>query len=668
MSRFPITFNIREEKLHFFLVVSAVFAVYIWCAPRTIVLEDDSFFVLAAYYNGIAHPPGYPLYTLLAHLATYLPFGSIAFRVHLLSAFLGAMSCGFLWWFSRLIIPGKLLAFTTALLYGVSNIFWSQSIIAEVYTLNVLLFLILLILAVNYLSNQNKSVLICIAFVYGLALSNHWPLIILSSPMLICIVWPVRKYIYSHILVIIPAILLGLLPYLWMFIRSQMDPLISFNGPINNLHELILTVSRDVYSESESSPSANWFDKLLFSGFVLRETMQQFGSISAVFAVTGFIYQWKYWPRLFCFALLAGYLGNTFLLIGLLDFDYDYLHRAIFRVYPLIAYLCVVLWISLGVYAGSIMLKKFKHITLQLNHIQALFCLLLVGVTFAVNLPKNYRAKDNWAEKYASVILESLADNAIIFTKGDTMTGQVGYLHFIDGVRPDVSVYNELGLAFSNRLFRAQSIHKSSAEVLIGKFIEQTDRPIYYVSSDFQNKYGQIDFGLYRSVDKKLSVEEILSAVDFSISRYIFNVIRHGLPVDPWEAIHYRLITGDFCRVIASLHELNEQKEQISDWLDNNCNHYHGLLEYVHVLLEMNSQDYKRIMQLLDTAMTMKDQSITKADTSTPEYYRGELLLRQGNIENALQYFQRSYNLWPHPQNPAFSRLKSLAGENENPS
>lgn len=343
MTGFPLSFNIREEKLHFFLVVFAVFAVYIWCAPRTIVLEDDSFFVLTAYFNGIAHPPGYPLYTLLAHLATYLPFGSIAFRVHLLSAFFGAISCGCLWWFCRLIFPGKLFAYTSAFLYGLSSIFWSQSIIAEVYTLNVLLFLILLIFAINYLSNQNKNILMCIAFIYGLAISNHWPLIILSTPMLLCVVWPVRKYIYSQYFVIIPTFLLGLLPYFYMFIRSQMDPLISFNGPINNFHELILTVSRDVYSESENSPSADWYDKLQFSGFVLRETIQQFGFISVVFAVTGFLYQWKYWPRLFCFALIAGYLGNTFLLIGLLDFDYDYLHHIIFQIYPLIAYLYITL-------------------------------------------------------------------------------------------------------------------------------------------------------------------------------------------------------------------------------------------------------------------------------------------------------------------------------------
>ncbi|MBW2474999.1 MAG: DUF2723 domain-containing protein, partial [Deltaproteobacteria bacterium] len=35
---------------------------------------------------GVPHPPGYPTYTLLGWLFTRLPFGSIAWRVNLLSS------------------------------------------------------------------------------------------------------------------------------------------------------------------------------------------------------------------------------------------------------------------------------------------------------------------------------------------------------------------------------------------------------------------------------------------------------------------------------------------------------------------------------------------------------------------------------------------------------
>ena len=83
---------------HILTVVLVMLSVYLWSAPRTVVLEDDGFFILAAYFNGIAHPPGYPLYTVLGHFMTWLPFGSVAYRVHALSALFGALGCGVLWW------------------------------------------------------------------------------------------------------------------------------------------------------------------------------------------------------------------------------------------------------------------------------------------------------------------------------------------------------------------------------------------------------------------------------------------------------------------------------------------------------------------------------------------------------------------------------------------
>ena len=42
--------------------------VYIWLAPRVPGAGDSSEFMLVLAVDGVAHPPGYPLYTLLGHL------------------------------------------------------------------------------------------------------------------------------------------------------------------------------------------------------------------------------------------------------------------------------------------------------------------------------------------------------------------------------------------------------------------------------------------------------------------------------------------------------------------------------------------------------------------------------------------------------------------------
>ena len=52
------------DRMHAALVAGALFALYAFTAPHTVGLEDDGLFILSSYFLGIAHPPGYPLFTL----------------------------------------------------------------------------------------------------------------------------------------------------------------------------------------------------------------------------------------------------------------------------------------------------------------------------------------------------------------------------------------------------------------------------------------------------------------------------------------------------------------------------------------------------------------------------------------------------------------------------
>ena len=115
-------------------------ALYVSTLPRTVAPEDDSLFLMAGVHLGIAHPPGYPLYTLIVHLFTRWPFADPVFLGHLSSAVLGALACGGVYACARLLRASPVPALTAAWLFGVSEQFWSQAIIAEVYTLNALLF------------------------------------------------------------------------------------------------------------------------------------------------------------------------------------------------------------------------------------------------------------------------------------------------------------------------------------------------------------------------------------------------------------------------------------------------------------------------------------------------------------------------------------------------
>src|SRR5712692_5416630 len=70
----------------------AALGLYTWTLAPTVTLVDSGELIVAARSLGIAHPPGFPLYVLLAHAATLLPFGNVARRVNFASALFAALA------------------------------------------------------------------------------------------------------------------------------------------------------------------------------------------------------------------------------------------------------------------------------------------------------------------------------------------------------------------------------------------------------------------------------------------------------------------------------------------------------------------------------------------------------------------------------------------------
>ncbi len=138
-------------------VISAAIALSIFSvtAARDLVLGDSAEFVAVAKTLGVAHPPGYPLYTLLSAIAIRVPAGSPFLRMSILSGVFGAVAAGIvalLVW--ELAYAGRrasdhgrggplIARFLGSLVAGVSFSLaapvWSASTVPEVYSLSVLL-------------------------------------------------------------------------------------------------------------------------------------------------------------------------------------------------------------------------------------------------------------------------------------------------------------------------------------------------------------------------------------------------------------------------------------------------------------------------------------------------------------------------------------------------
>src|SRR5947207_8850168 len=79
------------------LCAGAVFVValllYTLTLAPTVTLVDSGELILAAWGPGVAHPPGFPLWVMLAHLASLVPVGSVAVRINFSSAVFAALAC-----------------------------------------------------------------------------------------------------------------------------------------------------------------------------------------------------------------------------------------------------------------------------------------------------------------------------------------------------------------------------------------------------------------------------------------------------------------------------------------------------------------------------------------------------------------------------------------------
>src|SRR5881296_2406790 len=78
-------------------VTTAAGILYFLTAAHDIVVGDSPELITAAVTLGVAHAPGYPLFTILGHLFSLLPFGPIPFRVNLLSVACDTLTVGIIY-------------------------------------------------------------------------------------------------------------------------------------------------------------------------------------------------------------------------------------------------------------------------------------------------------------------------------------------------------------------------------------------------------------------------------------------------------------------------------------------------------------------------------------------------------------------------------------------
>jgi hypothetical protein len=186
---------------------------------------DTLEFQVVAAKLGIAHPTGYPLYVLLGKLFTLIPAGSVAWRVNLASAVFATGAVLVVYRVVWHLTERPLIALLGALSLAASRTFWSQAVVAEVYTLHNLLLATILLLALRKDGARECSGLRqarrwqVIAFLLGLGLTNHLTTVLVVPSVGLAVLWNRPRLRARDWLVAAGLTLLGLSVSLFIPIR-----------------------------------------------------------------------------------------------------------------------------------------------------------------------------------------------------------------------------------------------------------------------------------------------------------------------------------------------------------------------------------------------------------------------------------------------------------------
>ena len=219
------------------------FAGYVYTLAPSVTLDDSGELLTAAHHLGVPHPPGYPLWTILAWVWQWIiPFGNIAWRENLLSALFSAMAVGlttllisrsgrsFLMRAGFSEIMGRerlqdLVAFggsvSAGLMLAFSPVMWSEAVATSVHGLNTLLLMATLVVLYHWSCEpETRWRLYLAAFLWGVGLTEHQGLALLAVtfPLLI---WLVDRRLGRDVLVPVLTMIAGVIMWMMFAKNSQ---------------------------------------------------------------------------------------------------------------------------------------------------------------------------------------------------------------------------------------------------------------------------------------------------------------------------------------------------------------------------------------------------------------------------------------------------------------
>lgn len=402
---------------------------------------DGNELATVSYTLGLAHSTGYPLYTWLGKLFTFIPVGDVAHRINLMSAVLGAAGVALLYLIMLTVTNRRLPSAFTALLFAFSLTFWSQAVIAEVYAPNVFMIALTVWLLLRWEAGRNSlprvACLLLAAFALGLSLGTHLSDLGLGPAFALYVLlvdWGVLKR---------PAVLGGALAlfllcclqFLWLPYKSSTlnDAFVLRNAP--RALESIYRYTLGAFPQFKFAvPLQAIPDRIVPYLELLR---QNFGVVGVVLGVYGM------WEMLFrdtnkFHLFITMYFVHVFFLIQYRVFDLD--------VFFIPAHFVYAIFIGYGVY------QLVEYVRVLLNKrmnggklwrgtvnvgLAVLLCLPIAGEVQA-NYEKNDHSHETAINDFYENAFEILPEGSVLLGRGGVSGYDMFYWRLVYNARPDV--------------------------------------------------------------------------------------------------------------------------------------------------------------------------------------------------------------------------------------